>query len=414
MRESIFRLSWMMLAVSMPLFGCEIGRLSIPPFHVPLPFVLLLIATVIHALNFNRDGDNYYKVHSINLVPLNTLILLLFLWHLLSMFNTINIGLAIKEVTKFAISIASFYIVFYLFPRNKKVIEMFWKIALFSSSIILIYYLYYYLVVFKVGYLGIDITEDSRSGRNQLALYLAVIFPYVIAYSLFFKIKIISSLVIIITIVSLIYVGSRAAWLAALLSVIIMSSLGGNRIINKRVKMIAFSLIMVGFSLWGLQIMTTMSNIESNVEYRYRFLDLVTGLKKDNYSNQVRKKLLKDSLERFTSSPIIGIGIRNTYSAEKFEGHNDWLLILTEMGAVGFLLFLGIMVWIMTQVCDDRNSDWWVIKGNQGTIVAIVVSLLFIYAYLLLYLWVIYAIILVSKEVDRSNKDNQRITYICL
>lgn len=177
--------------------------------------------------------------------------------------------------------------------------------------------------------------------------------------------------IIFISILSILLIGARTA-IYSLPIIISLMVLGEFLVSEKKKPLLYFknSLLPIGLIL-GVSFFVALSVNPIHKEKLNSFNDLVfTKQKKDLYPKQeVAKKtisLASDSgrkvfwqaaLDGFKSSPIIGVGIGNWKLIKKEElvksrksnnyfyprrAHNDFLQVLSEVGILGFLLFLGL------------------------------------------------------------------------
>lgn len=405
---------WFGLAISMPLFGAIMGRITITDplmFEVQIPLIILGIIGVAGWLRHSQMGVLYARNTTLDLAPLHILIWLFLLWHLFNLGRSIDYLVALREIIKLFIAVGTFYVVIFYCPRNPKLIERFWQITFWSSAVLLIGLIYFYAFIFHSGFLGVHTEAETASSRNQLSWYLTLILPYALTCSFWSKNRKLAFIPLSISVLAMIYIGSRMAWVATFLAVLAIALLAGGQAAKKRfLKISLLAAVVFLASLLGLNELANVAGTEEHLSYQSRFQDLLSLGSDERYSSiEVRLELNKENWQYFLSSPLIGIGYMNSTVRNFYMqiGHNDWLLLLADTGIVGFGLFAAILGWISLQVWRLRGHDWWVIHGNLGAMVGIITSLIFIDAYTTVFLWVILAMILVSGETEQLADANR-------
>lgn len=410
------RVLWLGLALSMPLFGVLIGRITITDpliFQMQIPLILLVIIGAVAWLRQSQVGVFYTRNTTPKLAPLNIIIWLFILWHLINIGRSIDFLVALREVIKLIIAIGTFYVVVFFCPRNPKLIERFWQITFWSSAVFLIGLIYFYAFIFHAGFLGVHTEAETASNRNLLSWYLTLIFPYAMTCSFWSKNRKPAFIPLSIFVLAMIYIGSRMAWVATFLAVLAIALLAGGQEAKKRfLKITVLATAVFLASLLGLNELANVAGTEGDLSYQSRFQDLLSLGSDQRYSSiEIRMELNRENWQYFLSSPLIGIGymnssVRNLYG---LVNHNDWLLLLADTGIVGFGLFAAILGWISLQAWRLRGHDWWVTHGNLGALVGIITSLFFIDAYTTVFLWVILAMILVSAETEQLADANRYV-----
>lgn len=136
-----------------------------------------------------------------------------------------------------------------------------------------------------------------------------------------------------------------------------------------------------------------------------------------DHSSAGRVNLWNDALELFRSNPVLGTGF-NTYEyMGRYEGfrdtHNYYIKVLVETGAVGTLLFVGLLLrmsYLGFQLHRATTDPFWssLGLGFVGLMSAITVANLFgdrwLYQQLTGYLWVLLGCVLSGLSLVREEQ----------
>ena len=119
-------------------------------------------------------------------------------------------------------------------------------------------------------------------------------------------------------------------------------------------------------------------------------------------SYELRKKAIVQAVQGWLISPIIGVGVGNTGLYVERLTHNDYATILLELGLLGELLFLGILitVWRRTNSRNDgsRTEIHWLSLAARAGFITLVVCLNFYNLYRSPYFWFYLALFIVTLE----------------
>ena len=166
---------------TIPLLSIRYFRLNILKFSFPIFFIFVAFGILIFFIlkknltDFKINKNSFY------------FIFLLFLFTIFQAINSYNNGIylnSIDEVFKTFSSLIVF--VFMLFLLNNSLtihsnnIEKLFKSIIFISTIILIIFIVRYYFYFHSKYLGITFEYRTETGKNQLALFLGMLFPIVL------------------------------------------------------------------------------------------------------------------------------------------------------------------------------------------------------------------------------------------
>lgn len=409
--KGILRALWLALALIYPLFAVEFFRYNIlsKRIHIAIPIVIIGIIMMAGILVFmfrGRIAKRFVLQKGWVSLLMTCLVLFLF-FHLIDLMRAVDDILALREVVKLALGMMSFGIVVFFFPTERKFLEKFWQIVIWSSTGLMLFLIYKYAFVFKSSILGAGLTVSAATAQNQLAWYLTLIFPLAISYFWNSKRKIIVFLPLSILIIALIYVASRAAWISTACGFIfIIFSLIKNKQIKilGTIKIFIFIILIVGVML--LWIMPTYLNLDTSV-FSKRLISIYNpSVIPGEHSTEVRMRLVREAWQDFQSSPIIGIGLTNF----GWVTHNDYTGLLAELGIVGLILFLGILAIVIRSTISKKSRYYnpqnmsWVLLGTRGALVAVMVSFIFINAYTLTIFWIFLGLALVAGDSERYPK----------
>jgi len=178
---------------------------------------------------------------------------------------------------------------------------------------------------------------STLAGPNQLGSYLVIIIALATSLAIFAKgnqVKIFSAFLALASLISLYYTYSRSAWLAVLVSILLIVGFWLGR------KVIWFSLVLIGFLLiaWGLSRMGALGNWFEVVLSR----DSTTG----HWEGIIK------TWQAIKNHPL-GLGIGRAGPLTLRFPQNGVLVneswhwqILTEVGFLGF----GLWIWILVEI----------------------------------------------------------------
>jgi O-antigen ligase len=406
---------WISLALTFSLFGVSFFRVNAGIIHIAIPMIILCFITGIGICNILiSDGKLPIQLHSRKYDLIITLCALFFLWHLISIFQSTNLSLATKEMAKLFFGLICFWTIIFLFPKEDRFFETFIVVILISTSLLLVRLIYQYAFVFKVPWLGINLEEANRFGRNQLSFYLVIIAPYALLYYWKTSYKIRTSFIVAIIYFALIYCGSRSSWIAAAASLMYIMFFMVRVSVIGAIKM-AGTIIFGGliFMVAGLRVMSNYINL-SEISIRLISIFYPKAIPENlwylgKYSYAVRGKTLLQTIEAFYTSPILGVGLGNTTNYVNRITHNDYLAILLELGCIGEFLFLSLLLAIWAQGRFTRCNRYieinWLCVASRASFVSLVVSLVFINTYTSLHCWIFMAFSLTALEIAMANKN---------
>jgi O-antigen ligase len=298
-------------------------------------------------------------------------VLLFLLWMLVTVFFAINPRLATGQFLEFAARISIFLFIFLYYQKFsllKLSIWASWGITLVSLLGILQYF----------G-MAPDIIKQLAApaatfvNKNYAAHYLGLIFPFTLIS--FFLLKktfhiILSGISVWAVLTYIVYTQTRGLWVAlsgAFLYIIIVLYLFYKKRLKEKRKNI-ISGIISRFSLKKkvLSIVILMAIIMAFIPgkiHKKSFISRLQSISKpQGDSSKNRLAVWQNSLEIIKDHPIMGVGPRGfqliypaynnrkivtpefTLDSQHREAHNDYLQFISEMGILGGLLFLIIIL----------------------------------------------------------------------
>ncbi|MFA7436206.1 MAG: O-antigen ligase family protein [Bacilli bacterium] len=273
----------------------------------------------------------------------------------------------------------------------------------------LTYLAYIYLIKFDVNYIGLSTAYPTRESRNSLSFVIVIIFGFLVSDVLislrngnlsFFKILLLGYNFILSIIVQ-----SRALFLIILFYLVIVLI----TFIKKQKQLrTMFALIIIIFAVF----IFLPNSIKSSINDR--FSTLATFFDDDyvevNNSLSARSELLIRGYEIFKENTFFGSG----FGSFMFYGginsqisHNDYLLVLSEQGLVGFtvfiiMLFISVFYSIKNFVYRKNFANLSLLLSLFG----VVIYFLFINAYDNILFWVILSFISVNYQ-ENSLKNHE-------
>lgn len=205
-----------------------------------------------------------------------------------------------------------------------------------------------------------DMRYEAISNKNTLGIFLGLLLIYSL-YKLNSNLILYNYLMVMLIYVSIFYTFSRSALFISILGTFLFFLLNIN--FFKKFMLLLFSILILLFifqiSPSKYQDMKSLSN-EQVIMQNYRYIDedkiiLENDPSKTFSIQSARYQYLKESFEGFIEKPLVGHGFTNfrknkTFLNESGEvirnpvTHNDFAQILYELGLLGFLIFLFLIV----------------------------------------------------------------------
>ncbi len=318
-------------------------------------------------------------IHVISLVP----------------FGPNNIALRLDLVAHICAAFLFFVIVANL-PNNLDRYSRMLGVLLGTTTGLMLFLLFMHLVVFESQYLTGHLTYSEwyysgRFGKNTLALFLAMLFPF--AYARFTHHRNAYNFLLVAVIAgSALYTLSRMALVGLVVSILVFAGVGLRTARYRRQLVVGFLVLVVILPLQysvnpldeflKLRSPTEVGSIESG---DVGFLQL----------GGARGSHLRNSFDAFTASPVVGNGLGASRADGRSETHNDHLKLLQEFGLVGFCLFWAIVWFSLRDLRSCRRligpEHAWLLDGQIVALVSTVVMMGAVNAYDTIPFWFILA-----------------------
>jgi O-antigen ligase len=399
---------WYLLALTFPLFGVQFFRFNQSELriHIALPMAVLAIIMATAGADFIVRGMNGIEESKKNLtVPRRVLLLgYAFLgWHVVGLLLTDNYVLAFRELNKLALGLLCLNVMILFFPRDVRFLGRFWIIVVWSATA-LFGYLIYQSVGFNTPYMVSEVDAESRAAKNQLAGMMVYVLPFAIGYVSHKGAAALRPLQWIPAVVfstALLYNGSRGGWVAAAGSLLIVGTLTGsaNRV-RRFIALMSVVVVTITAAYVTLEYVLPVERLEYYDRLRYMY-DPASVPELDTWNE--RGLRIRAALRVFSQSPIIGVGLGNTGDAMGTLPHNDYLMILSDLGLVGMLLFGGIIFALMRPVMATRvdgDYAWLQVAWRAGLVGELVFMLSMDRIYSTTLFWAFVGMALVASEIE--------------
>jgi len=406
---TVLRGLWLLLALTSPFFGVEFLRYNNEALriHLAIPTVVhfaivttLFLGVLMRGGRFKRPEVLARKWGRLLFV----LVTAFLVWHVIGLARAFDFAYAGREVIKLGLGFLTFLTVAGFFPRDEQFLERFWQLAIWGAAGLLGYLIYLHGFVFMSPQLaGTD--RLGREGANQLTGQVVVVMPYAIAWLWGARHKVAVAVPLLVITAAWIYAGSRAAWIAVLISLVVMAFELRKRLGWRGVVSLALAIVVIGgASLWALDKFMPTEHLDfvSRAQYIY---DPESVPELQTYED--RSERIVRALECCAvTSPLIGVGLTNT---QAFSGlpHNEYVSILGDLGLVGLVLFALILYAIfrcswLGWAPSDGAAVWWVASGTHAVFAAVVIFFLTIDKfYTVQTFWVFAGLALVTREIER-------------
>lgn len=389
-KEKLFFYVQLVVFATIPLLSIRYLRVSLYGSSFPIFFVFVIFG--IGLFFFTKHYHRELRVDKDTFL----FIILIFIFIMFQTINGFKEGFSMSsldEVIKTFSSLIVFIFIFYIlkntiFKEINNLIRLF-QPAIFISTVILLILIIRYYFYFDSKYLGITLEFRTETGKNQLALYLGMMFP-IVFNNFQNKRNIFTFMYMLVHAVSIIYVDSRGVLFCLFLSYVFTIIFLKHR---PRIQFITILLLIMGLSVSAFILIQKYSIIAN----RFNALNVVKDVHLYR-SNEMREILAVKSIYFFKDSPLIGIGTNKFLDKVGTLTHDSYLQILCEQGIVGFLIFLLIVFVVLNII---RNLSKYANKTEQAFIISSLVPIFyfaFINAYNLMLIYVFWAVLFVLNN----------------
>jgi O-antigen ligase len=291
----------------------------------------------------------------------------------ISIFLSSNLQISATNLFGKVIQWAFFFFAVAETLNNEKRIRIFLHIFFFSATLLCVDGIYQYFT--HKDFLRHRIYQDiprihaTFYTGNDFACYLYMVMPFVLV-SLFIKSRF-----------------RIFRWLFAALFILLCTCLV---LTVSRGGWFSFIGIMLFMGLWirplGILFLTIVTLIFIAIKYYSPFLKIPTikWVSFFNASSMDRKILWQIAWRMFQSSPLIGLGLGTfMFNFKRFMpesyihgiqyAHNCYLQLLAELGVIGLVLFLSILVFYFYQAVKLLNSHgkiffWYILLASTASV----------------------------------------------
>ena len=396
---------WLGVGLTLPLFGVDYLRVHVNVLgYIALPMVLLAIIVAVGTVMWlMRDPGLPRPLVAPEYRPLLIMVYLFLAWHVFSLQWSIDYANARREAIKLAVAALSFWGTLAFFPRDRKLFEGMAGLALWASALLVAYLMYVYAFVFGALYLGTNVETPARWGRNQLAWYLAVCFPYAVLFLRRTRVKLLAMVPVMTLLVAILYLSSRSAWLAVVVGLFYAAIATWRESRAEALRLLVWLLAggaaVVVVALWLITLEVDLTEIGRRFVSIYSPEDVP-----ELHSYEARWAAVRDSVEAFLRTPLVGVGLANAaYYAGRLT-HNDYVTVLSELGLVGGAMFLGVLLLIAREIFRSRPRGPLArfARAAQASWMSMVVYFVFINVYASVHFWLLTALLLISCEISRA------------
>jgi O-antigen ligase len=302
---------------------------------------------------------------------------ILFLFGAMSTFWAVNLDFAIGKFLLWVIVGFSFILALNLSLTSQSMTKFAWYLTISAGIIGFIGLLQYFINPFSLTQ---AISPASTFGNKNMATQvLVLLFPMSIFLLLSERTKglltWVLSLLTAIVIAYIVLTGTRAAWLSIIVQILFITLYLFLRR-RKTSQSINWNQNKLVASIFSLAIILVVINLDPNGEFKNSFIEITervvaTGSSSDNSSTQ-RFQIWNTALKMIYDAPFFGTGL-GSYSQNlgnegyatwtinnTFRVHNDLIELVVELGLIGFMLFLSVVISITLcciKILQESNAQ---------------------------------------------------------
>lgn len=298
-----------------------------------------------------------------------------------------NIAGAFEELIKMSINVGVYFSVTAVLSTSNHITERIWNRFILARALICLVLFARYMLVFKVGYVGVNLSYPITTGKNALGLFATAAIPLALSWMRSIR-KTYSIVIIMIILATTVLTLSRGAWISSLIGALVAYFIGSRRGSHLRgiLSVMVIAIVLLLF-LRVAPIDTT------SLQARFKILqDLAGSDVMLTSSDSARWRFIIRGLIAFAESPVWGHGLSSYIPliGQGWQSHNDYVLILSEQGLLGIFPFL-FMVFshFLVGLNLSRRNPQWTTVGLTGSFAGLCTYLMLINAYTGVLFWAI-------------------------
>lgn len=164
---------------------------------------------------------------------------------------------------------------------------------------------------------------------------------------------------------------SRKALLLVILGValIALSAMSGKSFTRK----ILFVTVMAAVVIAAVRALSELGIFSTVFDRFDGFVALFSGQGEVDASSAERAEMIEIGLAQFFKTPILGIGLDNSYYLVGTYLHNNYVELLADLGIVGFSIYYALYAYIIYSLWKNRHT-----KDPYGLLIAVFVAILLV------------------------------------
>ena len=303
-------------------------------FNLTTFFIIFFLVTWL----INSNKNNYNQKSPLN-APILFFMIILYLDLWIGSFNLgySAFGPALNSYKRFITTFLVYFIILNM-ARNKKIMNSLFLAMVFMTMFIAVMA----LKGFKSSWHYHEENRIELLGMNPNALgeFFIQLIPVLISFSILlkkFKRQIFYFFALILTIMAVMFTYSRGAYLSVMVSLLVITFIGGKRTFIKIGFFTLASLFFISAFLGSGRI------IPLSVQERFEMAQNQDKREADE-SIRLRKNIWTIAKEHIALSPVYGHGYEASAYLLPYDTHNMYLDLLLEGGIIALILFLIIFL----------------------------------------------------------------------
>lgn len=321
--DRVSLLLWLMLAATLPLMGIRSSVSTLPVVGAPVSVAILALA-VFNLLAYKEGVGTKLRFNSY----CAALYIAAFLFLFVSLYSD-NALAGIDSSIKLLVGIMLFSYI----NSSAADVHCFMKVWGLSSAAIMLAYMLNSYFVLDSPYMVNGLDVRAKTGKNQLAFYLAIFLCVTWIYRMYFLDRqgaLTWIAVLGVHFIAIIYVMSRSAWVTS--AILLSMALFFRVFFQKKYK----DLLLAGVAIAG--VVGVGVYIGFSEDLLTRFETLVSMEDEEGAGSiQSRKAMLTYAMQEFSNNAVWGIGVGGFIEKYSKASHNTYLQYISEMGVWGVL-----------------------------------------------------------------------------